>query len=95
MANAEIKIDDEYFNAMGILFSEWSSDLQDGIDKYINILNAILEDSIMEGDTSTALQAFAEFAKNLSGIIREMGTEVKGLCLNYITEIDKADEYLY
>lgn len=92
---AEIKVDDEYFIAIGKMFSEWSSDLQGGVDKYISIMSAILEDSIMEGDTFAALQTFVGYAKNLSGIIQEMGTESNGMCANYIAEIDRADEYLY
>lgn len=95
MENVEIKIDDEYFSTMGNLFSEWFSDLQDGIDKYIKIMESILDDAIMEGDTSVALETFVNYAKNLSGIIEPLGTECKGLCVNYICEVDKADSYLY
>lgn len=95
MANTDIKIDDEYFEEMGKLFVEWYSDLQDGVDKYIKIMKSILDDSIMEGDTSIALREFVNYANNLSNIIKPLGTECKGLCVNYISEVDKADSYLY
>lgn len=95
MANVDIKIEDDYYKNMGKLYVEWYKDLQAGVDKYIKILECILEDAIMEGDTAKALEAFLNYAKTLSGIIEPLGAECEGLCVNYISEVDEADSYLY
>lgn len=95
MANVDIKIDDEYIKTIGEQLEKKCEDLQKGIDSYISILEGIINDSIMEGDTSDALSEFLSYAKALSGIIEPVGKETKGLCINYIQEIDIADSELY
>lgn len=95
MAKKDIRIDDEYFNAMGIFYSKEYGELQDGVDKYIKIMESIIEDAIIEGKTAKALESFVNYAKVLSGIIKPLGEECKGLCINYLSEIDEADSFLY
>lgn len=93
--NTELKIDDDYVNSQAEQIAVWTSDLQEGIDKYIGILNNILEDAIMEGDTAVALASFVEYVESLKEIVKEMGEEAKGMCLAFLSEIDEADSYLY
>ena len=95
MAKANIRVDDDYFKAMGMFYSERYEELQDGVDKYIEIMETIIENAIIEGDTAKALELFIDYAKNLSRIIKPLGEECNGLCVNYIGEIDEADSYLY
>lgn len=95
MASAEIKLNDEYINGIGSMFLNWSEILQKHIDDYLKIMNAILNDSIMEGETADAIKEFLSYAQNLDGIIKTLGEESKGLCVNYLHEIDEADSYLY
>ena len=87
MANVDIKLDDDYFCAMGQMYSEWYEDIQVGIDKYIAIMESIVADAIMEGATAEALKVFIRYAKNLSGIVQPIGTECKGLCVNFMDEV--------
>lgn len=93
--NTALKIDDDYIHSQAKLIAEWTGDLQQGIDKYINILNNIQKYAIMEGATSDALAGFKEYVENLKGIIKEMGEEAKGMCLAFLSEVDKEDSYLY
>ena len=93
--NTELKIDDDYVNSQAEQIAEWACDLQEGIDGYIGILNHILEDAIMEGETAEALASFAGYVENLKDIVNEMGEEAKGMCLAFLSEIDEADSYLY
>ena len=95
MANVDIKIDDDYIKTMGENLQKKCELLQGGVDKYIAILGEILECAIMEGETADALESFLNYAKALSGIIKPVGEECKGLCDNYLLEIDAADEELY
>lgn len=93
--NPELKIDDDYIKEQAKLIAEWSEDIQKGIDKYISILNNILEDAIIEGSTADALSVFSEYVANLKEIISKTGLETKGLCVNFVLEIDDADSFLY
>lgn len=93
--NTELKIDDDYVNSQAEQIAGWACDLQQGIDKYISILNRILEDAIMEGATAEALTSFVGYVENLKDIVKDMGEEAKGMCLAFLSEIDAADSYLY
>lgn len=93
--NTELKIDDDYVNSQAEQIAEWAYDLQEGIDGYIGILNHILEDAIMEGETAEALSSFAGYVENLKDIVNDMGEEAKGMCLAFLSEVDEADSYLY
>lgn len=95
MANVDIKLDDEYIKNMGKLYGEWCEELQKGIDSYILIMNTILSEAIIEGETAEALKEFVSYAKTLSGIIEPLGNECQNMCNNYLVEIDKADSELY
>lgn len=95
MANTELKIEDDYIKNQAQMIGEWTDDLQGGIDKYITIMNCIIEDAIMEGTTAEALTAFVGYMEKLKNIVKEMGTETKGMCLSFLNEVDLADDYLY
>ena len=95
MANSEIRIDDDYVKTMGMRVSEWTKDLQKGIDTYIKIMDGVLADAIMEGETAIALEEFAGYARQLSQMIEPVGTEVLGLSINFLDEVDAADSDLY
>ncbi len=95
MANIELKIEDDYIKDQAQLIGEWANDLQEGIDKYITIMNHIIEEAIMEGTTAEALSTFVYYVENLKEIVKEMGTEAKGMGLSFLNEVDKADDYLY
>ena len=69
--------------------------IQKYIDDYLKIMNDILYDSIMEGETAQALKEFLGYAQSLDGIVKTLGQESKGLCVNFLHEIDEADSYLY
>lgn len=95
MANVDIKIDDDYIKASAKLLQKKSEDLQNGVDNYLSILDGILSDAIMEGETADALNSFISYAKTLAGIIKSVGEECKVLCENFLQEVDIADSELY
>ncbi len=95
MASAEIRLDDEYIKDIGQKLNDYAKELQSGVDSYIKILEDIKSDAIMEGDTAEALKVFIEYAANLKTIIETLGVETKGLCVNFLSEVDNADSYLY
>lgn len=95
MAGTELKIDDEYVTEMGKYFIDKGEELQGYIDKYIQILDKIRTDAIIEGDTAKALDEFIGFSKNLNVIIQELGKNAKKQSEGFAIEIDKADSYLF
>lgn len=95
MASVDIKIDDDYINNMAKKYASWSEELQEDVDSYLKIMDDILADSIIEGETAEALAEFLEYATSLNKIINSLGEECKAFCVNYLGEIDDADSYLY
>lgn len=95
MAYADIKINDEYVNNMGKIYSEWCEELQKGIDNYLSIMDTIATSAIIEGETADAVKDFISYAKTLSGIVEPLGQECMNMCSNYLVEVDKADSELY
>ncbi|MEE1057341.1 MAG: hypothetical protein UH239_08860 [Acutalibacteraceae bacterium] len=94
-ANTELKFDDDFVRTQAGKLAERASDLQQGIDTYINILNKISSDAIMEGTTAEALNSFIEYVENLKDIVKIMGDEAKGMCLAFLSEVDDKDSFLY
>lgn len=93
--NSELKIDDDYVKTQANMIEAWAGDLQEGIDKYISILNNIRSDAIMEGETASALTDFIAYVGELKNIVNTMGEEAKGMCLAFLSEVDQADSFLY
>lgn len=95
MAGTELKIDDDYINGMAEFLNTRAANIQGGIDTYIEILGNIRESAIKEGDTAGALDTFISYAKNLSGVVKELGETAKSACTAFLAEVDEKDEYLF
>ncbi len=95
MGTSEVRIDDDYILTTGSNLKEWYSDLQDGIDEYISIMEGIVGDAIMEGETAESLKEFLEFVKALSGEIEPIGEECEKILISYKNDVDQADDVLY
>ena len=52
MAGTALKIDDDYVLDMGTTLSDNETELQSGVDKYLEIMKKIREDAIKEGETA-------------------------------------------
>lgn len=91
MANTDIELDDDEIKKMGSEISKYCIDLQEGIDKYIKIMENIVSDSIMKGDTSKELHNFITYAKNLNSVVKDAGADSKDLSTNFLSEVDSAD----
>ena len=55
MAGTELIIDDDYVNEMADFLNTRATNLQEGIDRYIQILENIRRDAIKQGATADAL----------------------------------------
>ena len=80
MAGTELIIDDDYVNEMADFLNTRATNLQEGIDRYIQILENIRRDAIKQGATADALDTFISYAKNLSNVVEELGQTAKETC---------------
>ena len=88
MAGTALKIDDDYVLDMGTTLSDNETELQSGVDKYLEIMKKIREDAIKEGETAQALDT-------LKNVITEHGVNVNKTCQKFKAEIDENDQYLF
>ena len=90
MAGTELIIDDDYVNEMADFLNTRATNLQEGIDRYIQILENIRRDAIKQGATADALDA-----KKLSNVVEELGQTAKETCNTFISDVDESDEFLF
>ena len=90
MAGTALKIDDDYVLDMGTTLSDNETELQSGVDKYLEIMKKIREDAIKEGETAQALDTFITYAGEL-----KHGVNVNKTCQKFKAEIDENDQYLF
>ena len=95
MSGTELIIDDDYVNEMADFLNTRATNLQEGIDRYIQILDNIRRDAIKQGATADALDTFISYAKNLSEVVEELGSSADKTCNAFLTDIDESDEFLF
>lgn len=95
MAGTELIIDDDYVNEMADFLNTRATNLQEGIDRYIQILDNIRRDAIKQGATADALDTFISYAKNLSNVVEELGQTAKETCNTFISDVDESDEFYF
>lgn len=96
MSSSDLVIDDEYISALGSFYINMGDNIVDEmINSYIKKMQEIKDKAIMEGEIAESLEAFIEYAQNLKDVAGEIGTELKDLMEYFITDIDKADEFLF
>lgn len=95
MAGTELIIDDDYVEGMAEFLDTRATELQEGINQYIQILDNIRADAIKHGTTADALDTFISYAKNLSEVVEELGSSANKTCNAFLTDIDESDEFLF
>lgn len=92
-------IDDAHIDAVKTYFMEQCEGINDIKNKYVNAMESLVENGIIEGDTAEALKEFLEQIKcdlgDNTGTPKVMASQVERLCKDYITKVDKADKQLY
>lgn len=95
MAGTVLKFEDEYVNGTGKHILEQMTELDEGYSNYINIMKAIRDDGLMEGETATALEAYIEYASYLCTKIKCLGECVDTTCREFVDEVNEKDQYLF
>ena len=93
-------VDDNYYAEAAKWADSQGNDLNHARTQYNSIMKRVIEKGIKKGKTADALQEFVDQAltgnmgKNASNPWK-LGVETKGYCLDYVSQIDVADEDLY
>lgn len=95
MDNYNIIVIDDYIEDIGKQIQKKGEDIQNGINKYVTLLDEILLDGIVFGDTADAIRKFADYARMLLNIVSPIGETYNALCSQYLSAIDEADDELY
>ena len=95
MAKNDLIIDDDYCKSMGNYFVQQGNQLDLIILQYITILNEIRTSALVSGDVADALSAYITYAENLSRKFSEISTIANNEINNFLTNIDRADKYLF
>ncbi|MCD7802348.1 MAG: hypothetical protein LUH09_05515 [Clostridiales bacterium] len=86
---------DEYVEQMGDLIVEEAENIESTLKLYINLMQHISDEGIMEGETAEALKTFIEQAEELKGCYKDFALVVSTACTSFIHKVDEADDYLY
>lgn len=65
------------------------------LEKYINILQAILDEGIKEGKVHDNLAVFLKMVNELKAEAINIANSAKGSSQEFLTDMDSADSYLY
>lgn len=97
MVNGEvIVVDDDYSNTITNNYTELAYSIERELLNYVNVLNQIVDNKILEGETANKLNEFAYIVKNtLGNALTECVKQFAVSMENYIEEIDKADDAFY
>lgn len=101
--DANLKVDDEYVQRIGRIRNiqglKLDVDYGNGKDcifnAYINILESIKSEAIIQGDIANALEAYISCAKSIKGQLKSISDDLKNLCNCFIEEIDVADKDIF
>lgn len=96
MTSSELIVDDDYIKRMGRYYYVMGNTVVDKmIDEYIKKLEEIKNVAIMEGDIADSLNIYIENAQSLKNKAGEIGSELKSLMTYFLTDVDKADQFLF
>ena len=93
--NVNIITTDEEIDEMRSSLKARCIALEDKIDAYIKTLDNLSTVGFISGETSKAIKAFCEVAKELKDQYETLGYSIDVTMENYKEGIDESDEYLY
>ena len=95
MKTRSMTVVDETHTAAGKTLQEMCNLLDQEITVYINILNQVTTDAAKEGCTTTRYQEYVSLVSGLREQLATVGTVLNSTATEFVTQIDKADSYLY
>ncbi len=85
--------DDDYYKEMGKFLKNQASILESSYKSYIECLDDILSNAIIQGDMHDQLSRFRDMAVQMNGKIKDIGIVSKSACNNFSNEVAQSDTY--
>ena len=94
MADELIVVDSEY-QELDEFFLRQGQRFESAIESYVAALQDIHATGIIAGETADALGEFIQRASALKNTVGEVSRQARMKVIDYVADIDEADEYLY
>ena len=88
-------VDDDNIAEIGNVLQKMGETLNDAICKYCSILSSVTSSAIKSGKTTDAINALKDQAEALKNHFSLLGECSERGASNFVSDIDKADRYLY
>lgn len=88
-------IDDDYIQDVGTLCRQRGEKLEEILTSYLDILQEIRDEAVMDGAICASLEAYKECASMISGQLETISEQIQNVCKAFINEINEADSYLF
>ena len=95
MAGKELIIDDDYCRKMALYCGRRGLILESVLRQYIAELTAVNNSGIDSGETAQALKAYISYAENMKNKLKDHSITFKETVIDFLNEVDEADEYLF
>lgn len=95
MADKQLRVDDDYCNAMAQYYAKEGSAIEEYIQEYIDILVRIQKNAIMKGNVADSLEDYIIYAKKLKGKVSSISINAQKQTQQFLSAIEIADQYLF
>ena len=95
MVNCEVIVDDEHFEKFAEQCLQACNNINETYSKYLTILNQVANSGITSGDTCDAILRFSEVLAVMDKSYEDIGDCTKKQVEMFLSDIDRADKYLY
>ena len=85
--------DDDYYKEMGQYLQKEAEELEDSYKSYIEYLDEILSNAIIQGDMHDKLSKFRDMAAQMNSKIADIGIVGQSACNNFSSEVAQSDTY--
>lgn len=90
-----LTIDDESIRRIASHCSDCGRRLESDISTFLNILEAITDESLLSGNTADAIKRFHDSSARLYGIIQSTSNTADTVLRSMLSDINDKDQYLY
>lgn len=95
MSYSELIVKDDEFESASKKFTAFHGTLMDAIKQYKTILTDISTGAVSSGATHDALVLYMNYINALEIIVEDLSGRFETIVNNYISDLEKADDYLY
>ena len=85
--------DDDYYKEMGQYLQKEAEELEKSYKSYIEYLDEILSNAIIQGDMHDKLSKFRDMAAQMNSKIANIGIVGQSACNNFSSEVAQSDTY--